>query len=172
MTFPVAIAISAWLAVLFYRDCRFRTLPNVLTLGGALVALVARLGFGGWGEFKIGLVGGLVCALFILLPFLLNGAGGGDVKMLFAVGCMLGLERAPAVMVYTSIAGLVMVVVMLAGGLADGRRLKHCFRSLFDWRYDRLAGKASLPPKDDERSRIPFGAAIALGSWMAMFLDI
>jgi prepilin signal peptidase PulO-like enzyme (type II secretory pathway) len=50
-------------------------------------------------------------------------------------------------------------------------RLKHFFRSVFDWRYDRAAGRAAIPPKTDERARVPFGIAIALGTWATLVLE-
>jgi len=164
------VLLSVWLAVLCYMDCRYRRLPNALTVGGALVALAARYGAGGWAAGNAGILGGIVCGLFLLLPFILHAAGGGDVKMLFAVGCALGIRCAPAVILYTSLAGLLLMLVMLAWGASDGRRLKHYLRSLFDCRYDRAAGRAALPPKDSEKCRVPFGVAIAVGAWATLIL--
>ena len=63
---------------------------------------------------------------------------------------------------------LVLVIFMLATRAADGARLKHYARSLFDWRYDRAAGRAALPPKEAERVRVPFGIAIAAGLWLVL----
>lgn len=163
-----AIILSVWLTILCYTDCRYRVLPNALTLGGALVALAVRYGVGGWTAGNVGFAGGIVCGLFLILPFILHSAGGGDVKMLFAVGCIMGLDKAAEVILFTSLAGLLLMFVMLLMGMADGRRLKHYFRCLFDWRYDRAAGKATLPPKDSDKVRVPFGVAIAVGTWATM----
>ena len=167
---PIGVVI--WLAVLAYKDCRYRRLPNLLTLGGALFALAWRFGDGGMQSLMAGIWGGLVCGLFLLLPFILHAAGGGDVKMLFAVGCVMGLRQTPTVILFTSLAGLLLMLVMLILGHADSRRLKHYVRSLFDWRYDRKAGAAALPPKSTEKCRVPFGVAIAVGTWIAMLFDI
>lgn len=156
-----------WLAVLAYLDCRYRRLPNALTVGGALAALAWRFG-GGAAVGMDGVWGGVVCGLFLLLPFVLHAAGGGDVKMLFAVGCAAGLGRAAEVILFTSLAGLLIMPVMLLVGRADPSRLRHWARSLFDWRYDCAAGAAALPPKSEEKCRVPFGVAIALGTYAAM----
>ena len=175
MTLPPLVlfaALTPWLAILCYQDCRWRRLPNVLTLGAALVALTARYGLGGWALGNAGLLGGIVCGLFLLLPFVLHAAGGGDVKMLFAVGCAVGLGRTAETILFTSLAGLVLMVVMLFAGLTDSRRLKHLFRSVFDWRYDRKAGKAALPPKSNEKCRVPFGVAIAVGAWTTLVFEV
>lgn len=152
------------LAVLCWNDCRYRRLPNVLTFGLAVLGLVWRFVFGGMGGAVDGLVGGLVCGLFLLLPFLLGGAGGGDLKMMFAAGIFTGLRYACAEMLFVSLTGLLLAVIMLICGWVNPARLKHWLRSVFDWRYDRKAGAASLPPRSDEKGRVPFGVAIAVGT--------
>lgn len=159
------IALSIWLAALCWSDFRRRILPNYLTLGGALAFLAWRFGAGNLAAVGDGILGGIVCGLFLILPFILHSAGGGDVKMLFACGCALGLKAAPGVILFTSLAGLALMLAMLLAGLADPSRLKHCARCLFDFRYDRAAGRAALPPKSSERCRVPFGIAIAAGVW-------
>lgn len=92
--------------------------------------------------------------------------------MLFAVGCVMGLRQAPAVILFTSLAGLILMAVMVIWGHTDSRRLKHYVRSLVDWRYDRKAGAAALPPKSTEKCRVPFGVAIAVGTWVALLFDL
>lgn len=163
--------LTPYLAILAYQDCRYRRLPNALTLGGAFLALAVRyaLGFPLGNE---GLLGGLLCGLFLLLPFVLRAAGGGDVKMLFAVGCALGVSRAMELILFTSLAGLALMLAMLVWGHVDPSRLRHFLRSAFDWRYDRKAGRAALTPKDSERCRVPFGVAIAAGAWAALIWEI
>ena len=88
LLFPLLV--SLWLLALCHEDLRHRRLPNALTLGGAAVALVWQLGAGSWPAFISGLSGGLLASLLLILPFLLHSAGGGDVKMLFAVGALVG----------------------------------------------------------------------------------
>lgn len=162
---------APWLALLCYYDARYRRLPNVLTLGGALVALAARFGYG-YAPFLVeGASGGIVCGLFLLLPFLLGAAGGGDVKMIFAVGCMVGLSRVFDTLVFMSVCGFFLALFMLAFGAVDARRLKHYLRCVFDWRYDRAEGKKNLPPSDSEKSRVPFGIAIAMGMCCALIFE-
>ena len=171
MWMPVAIIIlvSPWLGVLCWYDCKYRRLPNALTLGMAVFALVSRLGYGGMPLLMDGLYGGVAAGLFLLIPFLLRGAGGGDLKMLFAAGCIAGLYRVAMLLFCTSAAGFVLAVGMLVAGKADGSRLKHWARCIFDWRYDRQAGRQALPARTDERVRLPFGVAIAIGLWLTLF---
>jgi Flp pilus assembly protein protease CpaA len=150
------------------NDLRRRRLPNVLTLGGAAAALAALWGAGGVAVMVDGLLAGLLCALFLLIPFFLRAAGGGDVKMLFACGIIAGMSHAMALLLFMSFAGFMLAVVMAAAGRVDLARLKHAGRCLFDWRYDRRAGRAALPPRESERGRVPFGLAIAAGLVVAL----
>lgn len=157
------ILVAVWGCVLAAHDLKWRTLPNRLTLGGAAVALAVRLGYGGWGSLGDGFAAAAVAGGFLLVPFLLRGAGGGDVKMLFAAGAMAGWDRLLLLLWITSLAGVVMGVLMLVFGRLDGSRLRHGVRCLVDWRYDRAAGAAALPPRDSPRFRIPFSVPIAIG---------
>jgi prepilin peptidase CpaA len=161
-------AVAVWAAVLSWKDCRTRRLPNAWTLGGAAAALVFRWGYGGFPLFLDGFAAAAVGGAFLLVPFLMRGAGGGDVKMLFAAGAVAGWGRLLPMLWVTSLAGVVMGLVMLAFGRLDGARLRHFARCAVDWRYDRAAGAAALPPKESARYRVPFSVPIAVGLIVAL----
>lgn len=161
-------AVAGWAGWLSWTDWRTRVLPNSWTLGGAVVALVWRLGYGGWPLFLDGFAAAAAAGAFLLLPFLMRGAGGGDVKMLFAAGAIAGWNKLFVLLWATSVAGVIMGAVMLAFGQLDGARLRHGLRCLFDWRYDRQAGAAALAPKESDRYRIPFSVPISAGVLAAL----
>jgi Flp pilus assembly protein protease CpaA len=159
---------TPWLLTLCVWDVKHRQLPNVITLGGAGVCLFAYLGFGGFPLVGRGLLAGFLCGLFLFLPFLLKAAGGGDVKMLFACGILVGMGQVMNLLFFMSIAGFLLSLVMWFSGRVDMSRVKHYVRCLFDWRYDRKLGRESLPHRENERCRVPFGVAIAGGAWATM----
>lgn len=158
-----------WAAWLCWYDCRERRLPNLLTLTAAGAALLIRLLIGGMPAFLDGFAAAMVAGAFLFIPFLLRGAGGGDVKMLFACGAMVGWSRLLPMLLYTSFAGLAVGVGMLLVGRLDGSRVRHYVRCAWDWRYDRRAGRAALPPKESERVRVPFSLAITIGLLAAIW---
>ena len=164
----IVLGVVAWSGILSYYDLKWRILPNWLTLGGAAVALVGRLGFGGWPFFLDGFAAAAGAGAFLLIPFLMRGAGGGDVKMLFAAGAIVGWSKLLLMLWVTSLAGVVMGLAMLALGHLDGARLVYYARCAFDWRYDRRAAAAALPPKESARYRIPFSVPIAVGLIVAL----
>lgn len=134
----IAIIFTLWLAALCVSDWRSRRLPNALTLGGAAVAVVLHALAGGMAGTLDSLEGGAICAALLFLPFLLHAAGGGDVKMLFAVGCFYGSRRGLNALFYISLAGLAMALL-----------------------YRLFAAK-------EKRRELPFGLAIAAGAWLEM----
>jgi len=161
---------TVWGVVLSYLDCRTRRLPNWLTVGGAAAALTWRLGFGGTTALLDGFSAAAAAGVFLLIPFLMRGAGGGDVKMLFAAGAVVGWRLVLPMLWITSVVGIVFGVGMLTFGKLDASRLKHSLRCTFDWRYDRKAGREQLPPKDSERARVPFSIPITVGMLWVMLV--
>ena len=159
---------APFLAVLCWKDCRTRTLPNAWTFALTVLAIVMRFAGEGVGGLWDGALGGMVCGAFLLLPFLMRAAGGGDVKMMFSVGVLTGFRLCVAELLFVSVGGLAVAVFMMLSRRVSLARVKHGFRCVFDWRYDRVAGRAALPPVSDERVRVPFGVAIAIGTVAAL----
>ena len=166
-----ASILTPWLGYLCWSDAKHRRLPNVWTLGGLLAGLCVQAGFWGWAGFKDGLAAAGGAGLFLILPFLLRAAGAGDLKMLAACAAFVGLRETPFLLMAVSFAGLFVAIPMLVMRKVTAARLVHILRCMFDWRYDRAAGRAALPPKEDERVRVPFGIAIALGIWATLALE-
>ena len=160
-----------WLAALCASDWKSRRLPNVLTLGGLAAALVFDFGIGGLGGLADGLEAAGVCILFLVLPFLVRAAGAGDLKMLAACGAYAGMRLVLPFLLAVSFAGFFVALAMLVSRKVGAARMKHAFRSLFDWSYDRKAGRAALPPREDEGNRVPFGIAIALGLEVSLVME-
>ena len=93
-------------------DLRSRRVPNILTLGVAVIGLTLA-------TMKVTRVtpveGALGCAvgLLLMLPGHLIGAtGAGDVKLLAAFGTLLGPGRTAFAFVYTALAGGVLALIV------------------------------------------------------------
>lgn len=166
-----ASILTPWLGYLCWSDAKHRRLPNALTLGGLAAGLCAQAGWNGWNGFADALGAAGIAVAFLLIPFLVRAAGAGDVKMLAACGAFLGMRWMPLFLMAVSFAGFFVAIAMLFMRKVTAARLKHAFRSVFDWTYDRKAGKAALPPKSDERGRVPFGIAIAIGTWITLIME-
>ena len=161
-----------FLTALAVADVRTRKLPNAWTLGGLAVGITLQAGWNGWAGVRDALGGAGVCALFLIIPFLVRAAGAGDLKLLAACGSFLGTQESLFLLVAVSIVGFVMALVLLLVRRAGLPRLRHFARTIFDWRYDRRAGAAALPPIDQEAGRIPFAVAIAIGTAATLALEL
>jgi prepilin peptidase CpaA len=95
-------------------DLRTRRVPNLLTFTIAVVGF-ALAGLQTAGSGVGAALGGLMVGLVLMLPGHLVGAtGAGDVKLLAALGTLLGPAGTAVAFVYTLIAGGVLVVVVAA----------------------------------------------------------
>ena len=91
-------------------DLRIRRVPNVLTAGIALVGLgLAAMGLGRVGIW-LALAGCLVGLALMLPGYLIGAMGGGDVKLLAAVGTLLGPGATLRAFVASAIAGGVIAI--------------------------------------------------------------
>jgi prepilin peptidase CpaA len=97
----IAALLGAWFDVTSAR------IPNRLTYPAILAALVVRFSFLGWHGLQEGLLGMILCGGAFFLLFVIHAMGGGDVKLMAAVGAWVGYRNA----------GLALIVCALAGGL-------------------------------------------------------
>jgi prepilin peptidase CpaA len=110
----VSLVISSIACV---TDLRSRRIPNVLTFGAALGAFAFHAAISGWSGVMTAGAGWLVGLALFLLPFALRGLGGGDLKLVAALGAWLGAATVLWLAAYTAVAGAVLaVVVALARG--------------------------------------------------------
>jgi prepilin peptidase CpaA len=145
------------------HDVRERRIPNRLT-GPAIVAgLALHTVFGGWHGLEDSALAGLIAGGIFLVFFLAGGMGGGDVKLMAAVGCFAGLASLPLVMTSTAIAG---AGFALAVGLYNGR-LRETLRNVGALLQHH--GSQGLTPHPDlnlsnaRTLRLPFALPIAAG---------
>jgi prepilin peptidase CpaA len=94
-------------------DARFRRIPNWLVLGG----LVLGLGFNAllfeWRGLRYSLLG-LGLGLLIYFPlYLLRGMGAGDVKLMAAIGSIVGAANWFGIFVVTALIGGVVAIILL-----------------------------------------------------------
>ncbi len=127
------------LVAITFIDLDFQIIPDEISIGGFLLALVLSPFMP--VEFAGAIVGALVgggifYALAILYP---GGMGGGDIKLIAAIGAFLGWKMALLTIVLGSFAGAVVGIAAMT-----------------------LFGKT-------RKDKIPFGPFLALGALVSIF---
>jgi prepilin peptidase CpaA len=144
-------------------DVATRKIPNALTYGTAIAALLGRLVLEGWRSAVLGVAGGLVGGAVLFAFYMVRAMGAGDVKLMTAVGCFAGPQRAVEILLATAIAG---GVLALAYAVLRGR-LRTTLRNLVGViRFHAAHGPREHPTVnlDNEQAlRMPYGIAIAAG---------
>jgi prepilin peptidase CpaA len=143
-------------------DLRIRRVPNTLTMALALTGMaLAATGLGSFGVPAA--IAGWCFGLGLMLPgYLLGATGAGDVKLMAAVGALLGPDVILWAFLYTTIAGgaIALLVAALRG------RLRTTFDETMWLVATRGANRAAIEdPKAN--NRFPYAPAIAIGAVLA-----
>ncbi len=155
-------------AIAVYTDVRWGKIFNALTAPGIVLGLILNSIRHGSAGLLFSLAGiGLGLGLFVLSCLLGRILGGGDVKLLIAVGALQGPLFLMWALFYAAIIGaLLAIIVSLAHGI-----LLHKLKSLLTSCYLRLACRVPMDIQEDEATgpRLPYAIAISCGT-LAAFL--
>jgi leader peptidase (prepilin peptidase)/N-methyltransferase len=115
----VRLLFACAMIALFFIDLEHQLLPNVITLPGIVVGLVASLFLPpGWMASLIGVLTGAGILFAIAEGYYRlrheEGMGMGDVKMLGMIGAFLGWKLAVVTLVLASFVGSIVGVGLLA----------------------------------------------------------
>ncbi len=166
-------ALLAAIALVFYFDGRYRLIPNKLITVVVGLGLVTNTIISGWTGFALATAGFFAGLIILIIPFLLGGIGAGDVKLLAAIGCLLGPGFAAAAFLYGAVFGGIWAVIVLL-------KKKNLLQSLQAIGYRLMlsaAGqKTAAPPLHTFASGkdwgFPFGIAIGLGAAAALVFGV
>ncbi len=147
-------------------DIRFRRIPNWLNLSGMILGFgLNAFFFQMHGTVTAGL--GLLCAVGIYMPlYLLRGMGAGDVKLMAALGSLVGPANWLLIFVATALVGGAAAAVY---AILKGRFTSVCLNLWFllrEFAQFRLPhrGNSELDVRSSDSLRMPHGVLIALGS--------
>jgi prepilin peptidase CpaA len=146
-------------------DIRSRRIPNELTatMAGVGIGLAAT---GLSGVSLVGSIAGLALGLALMLPgHALGATGAGDVKLMAAVGAIVGPALVFSAFLFTAIAGGVLAVAVAARRRSLGATLAGTGRLI-----TAPAGARQELEAAGGSSRFAYGPAIAIGSVLAALM--
>ena len=159
----VWIALPFILAFACYGEIRERRIPNWLTLGAIALGLGAA-SIEGEGDGLVDSALGLAIAGGLFLPFCLLGVvGGGDMKLMAAVGAIVGWPMVLRVICNTCIAGGLIAVAIMAWHGVLLTTLANTFRI--------IVGMQRRPQGLRNPPMVPYALAITIGTLIAVFVQ-
>ncbi len=148
-------------------DLRYRRIPNAITFPAVVFALCLH-GAANAGQGVLLSLAGMLAATALVLPgYALGFTGGGDVKLLAAVGALLSFPTAVlASLLSLVLGGLLSVLISLWR-----RNAPALFSNTWGmgrWLVMRSVGvPAQLPPRS--RGGAPLGVAVAIATMFVVF---
>ena len=160
------VFITAVLLVLLamYSDLRWRRIPNCLTLPAIALGFLLNFLGNSWNGLIFAFFGLLVGMGLLMLPYLLGGMGGGDVKFMGALGAILGSYSVLNVFLYATLVG---GAIALGVAIAN-KRLIDTFKRL--WLFLKCVFLFRAPSTGavlfKQSLQIPYGVAIGSGTFI------
>lgn len=142
-------------------DYRWRRIPNWLTYPAVPIAILLHTFAGGWPGAASSLKG-VGLGLAILLPFvLLRSLGGGDWKLVGAMGAFFGPKKLIEVLILTLLINGVMALFLIIAKKRLWRTFKNIGR-MFGAFFRLHLPASDLTIDNPEAVKVPFGVAAAI----------
>lgn len=160
-------------------DTKEKRIPNLLTLPMMLTGLVLNIIMNSLNGVMFSLGGFFIGLAVFFIPFALGLMGAGDVKLMAAIGALMGWKFTILSCLFSAIAGIIVVF----GYLIYKRRLfsyfkkyfvaiaKFILRKIYFSDKNKLSNKlikfaysSEVENKENEKLYVPYGVAIALGT--------
>jgi prepilin peptidase CpaA len=163
LVLQIVLVLLAVIAAVF--DIRYRRIPNWLVLTGLVLGLGLNAFLFEWAGLKTSLLG-IGLAFLIYFPlYLLRGMGAGDVKLMAAVGSIVGWANWFGIFFLTAVVGGVAAMALLAsrGQVARGlSNVGYLVIELLSFRPP-YARNEELDVTSQKSVKLPHGAMIAWG---------
>jgi len=156
-------------------DVGWRVVPNRLIAALLGLGITISVVLGGRAGFEQALLGGLVGGALLIVPFAMGATGGGDVKLLAALGTVTG----PVLVLKAFLVILAIGVVVSMVNILYRRAVRQTWVNiqLVYFRLLSLHRLLTTEPVETQKGRgilrdntLPFGAVIALGGELVLAL--
>lgn len=130
-------------------DIKEKRIPNKLTFPSIIVGFIGNLIVLGFQGIPFSFLGFLAGFLVFMLPYALGAMGAGDVKLMAAVGAIMGWKFTLISALYTTIAGLIVALPI------------YIYKRIYP-RYA-IAYTQNAPVISNDKIYVPYGLCIAIG---------
>jgi prepilin peptidase CpaA len=168
------ILILSCSVVAVFTDVAYQKIYNWLTLPVAIAGLAFNFAFLGLPGLISAIKGLGVGFSFLFIFYLLGGIGGGDVKLLAAIGAVGGYPYIFQVIVLMALVGGLLAIALSL----TNQSLRIAFKRLFQLLLQLVTPGLVVESKEfggvDKKNLkvIPYGVAIGLGSILGLFVRV
>jgi prepilin peptidase CpaA len=153
--------------IVCYSDIRWNRIHNIVTIPALLTGVLLNLLFTGSAGLKLSLIGMTIGFCILLLLFLAGGIGGGDIKLLAAIGAIKGYPFILWATFYgVLVGGIIALFVMARYGVMWQSIKNICYRG---WCLV-VPGLKYVPLDKSASLKIPYGVAIGIGTIWALLV--
>ena len=156
-----ALALAVAAAVM---DVQQHCIPNWLTYPGMALGVVLRWLFFGWKGLGSALTGCLLAGAIVFLFYMIRAMGAGDVKLLAAIGSIVGPSHAVVVLLATAVCGGVLAIVYAVYSRRVGETLRNVGAVLQFHSSSGIQAHPEFNLDNPSALRMPYGLAIAAGT--------
>lgn len=160
----IAITTLAFVGVCVASDLRTLRIPNLLTGPAILVGLALNAWFLGWDGVRMSLTGFGLAVLLLFVPFALGGIGGGDVKMMGAIGSLLGPHLLAQGLMIGVVLGGFFAVVQLARLARLREKLAATWAMFGNALLTRSLEPLKTPASRPDAVALPYSLPLGLGT--------
>jgi prepilin peptidase CpaA len=149
-------------------DLRTRTIPRSLTMFGLGFGLLLHSIIGGLGSAFLASVIGFAAGLAL---FHIGAIGGGDVKLVTALGALLGLPQWILAMEIAILAAALMAIIQVTRMRVFRRTCRNVIEILKSLYISGFRAHPTINVNDLSTVRSPFGVAAAIGTMLVMAVE-
>jgi prepilin peptidase CpaA len=168
VTNPQIILLFVLLVFAAVIDCRTFRIPNWLTLGGALAGLLSStVSTGRPLDGFLWALTGMAAGFVVMLPFYaLRFTGAGDVKLMAAIGALLGFPGILYAVLFTFITGGIAAVAFAVFNRVTGRMANNV--GAIAWSITVAAFTGTSPAASIRQAgsvgKLPYAVSIGIGT--------
>lgn len=145
-------------------DIKTGTIPNYITIPALFAGLLLSVYYGGFLGLKESFLGAGLGLLLLIIPFALGGIGGGDVKLMAAIGALNGWEFVLYAFLYSAVIGGIMA---LAISIWNKKLSQVFFNILMQFTTGQFKIEEGEKSPLSSGLSFPYGIAIMIGTCIA-----
>jgi prepilin peptidase CpaA len=163
---PQQLLLAALVITAALFDLRTRRIPNWLSAAGLLSGFACQITLFHWEGAREATLGAALALLIYVPLFALRAVGGGDVKLMAAVGSFTGPKEWIAIFLITAIVGGLIALIMIAVKGRFARTFRNVGILLTELAHLRAPYRVEqeLDVSSSQGLRLPHGCAIAAGT--------